>query len=459
VALFKQYEKGNPLRDEWEEAHSKGFKYWESQGISQTENGDISKVAGEAKQGYSDAIKSEHSSTALALGLGRAMTRFKLVSNFKNDVVPTVTEAAKSLATDSEPWSEARANFMTKQAFEAMDNAFASQGTGTSFQDLFRKIGVDIDGTMLKAVRSHVIEENREMASRAGYKDFAYNYPSMYGPTGAWKGHWSQKVLRYSVDLYFDYMLRPTVYFMDTPKGNLYTMAVVGVLTGWFFLMTVYGLCNLVEQPRELGTLKAMEHWPATPALLAFATHLVMALYGKRQLRDFKQDQNHGVALPYPVLFTFFVGKGFMMFRLTMSYSSGKMSNALNFFVYQEFLLTLTHVFCSAIILPRYSQHSHIVKDMSNVMKFILYMDTAKTMLTFLFWLSFTPGYFADYYDRLPSVATQVYASLLIHGVLDVMQSAATVFTVYIARHFSAYVGKPHPLGVPYGVPGQKGGP
>jgi len=58
VAIFKQYDKGNKLRDLWEEGHNDGFKYWESKGVATDEAPEakeakmkfLAKVAAEANK-------------------------------------------------------------------------------------------------------------------------------------------------------------------------------------------------------------------------------------------------------------------------------------------------------------------------------------------------------------------------------------------------------------------------
>lgn len=236
-------------------------------------------------------------------------------------------------------------------------------------------------------------------------------------------------VLRYTGSFYLDYMLKPTLYFMDK-EGNKVWVLIAG-FTSWFIYKSIEGLMNLREKASDLGTLEVLAKWPATPGLLAFATHLVLAEYAKKQLKGFKQT---GKRPAYPVLYQFFAGKLFMMVRLCMSYSSGEMGNAINFFVWQELFLIAIHIICSSCILPFYDTDPSKPESMKQVFKFVIYMDAFKTLATFFYWLSYKPGFMANVFDRMPTVESQIYASLLLHGVLDVVQASATVFTMAIGQ-------------------------
>merc|ERR1712048_1308751 len=174
--------------------------------------------------------------------------------------------------------------------------------------------------------------------------------------------------------------------------------------------------------PQDLGTLEVMEKWPVT---------LVLALYAKKQLGIFRQE---GKRPAYPILYTFLTGKFFMIFRLVMSYSSGKLGPAINYFVWQELILISTHMIFSAAILPCLDDDPDRIQDLKKTFCSITVMDILKTLFTFVYWLNFQPGLMATTCDRLPTIESQIYASLLIHGVLDVVQSATTVFTMYISR-------------------------
>jgi len=193
----------------------------------------------------------------------------------------------------------------------------------------------------------------------------------------------------------------------------------------------VKGLLNMYDEPQDdLGTLQAIAHWPFTPALLLGATHLIIALYGQKQFHNFENKERP----PLPILFPFIIGKGFMMMRLVMAYSSQRMSYTLDFFVRQEFLLVLVHVACSGLILPFVPQRSNRLRDMVMVFRFILLMDAGKTVANYLLWSHWTKGVIADTIDRLPDQPSQICASLLIHAVLDMLQSASTVFTMFLSR-------------------------
>jgi len=67
----------------------------------------------------------------------------------------------------------------------------------------------------------------------------------------------------------------------------------------------------------------------------------------------------------------------------------------------------------------------------------ILGIDTSKTIAMVIFWYTFKPGCIAYYFNRLPSIMTVLAASILIHAILDMMQTAATMFTMFIGRLFA----------------------
>merc|ERR1712232_626653 len=74
--------------------------------------------------------------------------------------------------------------------------------------------------------------------------------------------------------------------------------------------------------------------------------------------------------------------------------------------------------------------------DMIWVVRLTFFIDTVKTIGTFIFWLHYKPGWLANAFNRIPTIASQIELAFLIHLVMDVMQSSATAFTLYIVRYF-----------------------
>merc|ERR1712007_211399 len=61
-------------------------------------------------------------------------------------------------------------------------------------------------------------------------------------------------------------------------------------------------------------------------------------------------------------------------------------------------------------------------------------MDMLKTILMYVFWAVYQKGVIHDLFERLPTVWTRVAVALVIHAILDVIQTLATVFTWGVAE-------------------------
>jgi len=157
--------------------------------------------------------------------------------------------------------------------------------------------------------------------------------------------------------------------------------------------------------------------------------------------------------LPFPLTYTIFTGKLFMVLRMVMAYSSGEMGIAIDYFVWQELILTLMHSTLSLFIGdPRPRRQDDECKDESWVMDYpyklkivffkIIAIDSVKTLAMYLYWVYFRPGWISLQFDRIPSVQSQFSLCILIHAVLDMVQAAATMFTMFIARFGRRLVNK-----------------
>jgi hypothetical protein len=87
IAHFKRYESG-PMSDLWDDAHADGFSYWR---IMPCDQQDLMDVSRQAREGFESAVEGGLTPETLALGLGRALTRFKIVKDFKAFVEPMVS--------------------------------------------------------------------------------------------------------------------------------------------------------------------------------------------------------------------------------------------------------------------------------------------------------------------------------------------------------------------------------
>jgi len=116
-----------------------------------------------------------------------------------------------------------------------------------------------------------------------------------------------------------------------------------------------------------------------------------------------------------------------------MSYSSGDLGTSIDYFVYQECILIVLHIVIAAFGLSYFNDEVKDCWSMNYLILCITLMEVSKTILMFWFWTSYQPGLIRNFFDRLPSRTFRIFAALAIHGILDIMQSAATVFTMWLA--------------------------
>jgi len=248
-------------------------------------------------------------------------------------------------------------------------------------------------------------------------------------------------LIRNTFGLYLRYILAPSIKALD---GYPCMVTGCGVLIlGFLSAISIRGLMNLSAVPEDLGTFQKVEHLPIVPVVLLLCTHIIMMIFAYKQLCVLKNpDKCH---LPFPLTYTIFVGKLFMVVRMVMAYSSGEMGTAINYFFWQELILTFMHSALSLLIgdpsPPRQDAESRdlsVVRNYSNQLKTVFLMimaiDTFKTFVMYLYWVYFQPGWIATMFDRIPYMSSQVALSILIHAVLDMVQAAATMFTMFIGR-------------------------
>jgi len=248
------------------------------------------------------------------------------------------------------------------------------------------------------------------------------------------------QIIRSSFGLYLKYMLAQSVTIFDkNPRSVVGTgMAIIGILA----LCTGNGIMNMSAQPKDLGTFQKIEHLPIVPLILLLCTHIIVMMFAHKQLCVLKNPGD--VHLPFPLTYTIFVGKMFMVLRMMMAYSSGEMGIAIDYFVWQELILTATHCTLSLFIKDpapsrqsgenRESELKSYADELSLVFLKIIAIDLFKTVVMYFYWVSFQPGWIANVFDRVPFMEAQVCFSILTHAVLDMVQAAATMFTMFIGR-------------------------
>lgn len=227
------------------------------------------------------------------------------------------------------------------------------------------------------------------------------------------------------------YVRHPLKFTMNLIIKHQKTLWVfIGFLIFLIFAFAVYGGTHLAAQPSSLGTFQILEHSIWVPGLVLLATHIVLAMFAERQKALFAA----GSYPPSPILYPFFCGKFFMMVRLVMAYSSGDLGTSIDYFTYQELILTSLHIIISVFLLSSFKSDPARASDMNNIILGVTCMDIFKTISMYVFWEFYSPGAIKSVFNRLPSVWTRVAAALIIHGLLDVVQTLATVFTMWIAK-------------------------
>jgi len=165
-------------------------------------------------------------------------------------------------------------------------------------------------------------------------------------------------------------------------------------------------------------------------------THLIMMIFASAQLKELcNPNFQH---LPFPLTYTIVIGKGFMVFRMVLAYSSANLGVSIDYFFWQELVLTLLHTGLATMVGDPSPEHSLVsyATQLERTFCMILGIDTLKTIAMVIFWYTFKPGLVAYHFNRFPSIMTALAASVLIHAILDMMQTAATMFTMFIGRLF-----------------------
>jgi len=93
IAYFKRYE-NVPIGELWDDAYADGFSYWR---IMPSDEQGLDDVTKQARAGFDNATEGGLTPESLALGLGRALARFKLVPHFKPLVDPMVNAILRQL--------------------------------------------------------------------------------------------------------------------------------------------------------------------------------------------------------------------------------------------------------------------------------------------------------------------------------------------------------------------------
>lgn len=93
VAHLKCFVLEDPLRQLWEESQKEGFRYWEGRDLGN----DLETVKDEAMEAFKEAVSEIITLESIALGLGRALVRFKRVEELKPLVGPIVQSFMQGL--------------------------------------------------------------------------------------------------------------------------------------------------------------------------------------------------------------------------------------------------------------------------------------------------------------------------------------------------------------------------
>jgi len=209
-------------------------------------------------------------------------------------------------------------------------------------------------------------------------------------------------------------------------------------------LYTLWGCANLrfdisVEEATASGVkaFQEVEHAPLTPLVLILCTHMIMMIFACHQLVELHNECfDH---LPFPLTYTFIVGKGFMIFRMVLAYSSTNLGVSIDYFVWQELILMFVHGLLAAFVgnpSPGSTRGPSYDKQLAHSFQVILGIDGLKTIAMILIWYNFKETALAFYFNRLPNTSVMIAASVLIHALLDVIQTATSMFTMFIGRFF-----------------------
>jgi len=263
---------------------------------------------------------------------------------------------------------------------------------------------------------------------------------------------WEQSRVPWAVErtfgLYLRHVLSPSVYLYKRRRGLVHAalggaFSLLVLCTAWGFANLRFGDSDEQATARGVHAFRAVEHAPVTPLVLLLCAHLVMMLFAAKQLEELsKEDSKH---LPFPLTYTIIVGKAFMVLRMVMAYSSANLGVSIDYFVWQELILTSTHGVLSLFVgdpSPHAGSGHSYARQLAKSFTVILGIDGFKTLVMLVFRCNFTEGAISYYVNRLPTLPVQLCVSVLIHAMLDLIQTAVTMFTMFIGRAFAKHTAR-----------------
>jgi len=228
---------------------------------------------------------------------------------------------------------------------------------------------------------------------------------------------------------YFQYFLAPTVFLVEQYKQKVlggFLICIIGCMgyTSKCFL-------HLNPEPHELHTFERLQHSPMSGIVLLLCTHFICSTFAYFNLMKLRS----GETLLLPLGFSLFVGKVFMAGRMVLAYSSANMGIALDYFVWQEIILTGCHAFGSMVSVGYPDQNQkEFPREIRDCMFRVLRVDAGKTIVIAIFWWNFQPTGLTTLIDRMPDQDSQIVFAVVVHFVMDMMQSAVTFFTIYLGK-------------------------
>jgi len=228
---------------------------------------------------------------------------------------------------------------------------------------------------------------------------------------------------------YYEWFLAPTIFFVEqyeTEVLGAFAVAIFGAIC-----YSAQSFLHLHAHTEELGTFEVLKHSPMSALVLLFCSHFICCTFAYFNLKRLRA----GKPLLFPLLFCFFVGKWFMIGRMVLAYSSGHMGIALDYFVWQEFILTGCHAVGSYFMVGYPDEDGkNFTRQINTCMLRVVGVDLLKTLVIIGFWLKFKPGVITDLVNRMPDQKSQIVFAVVIHFVLDMVQSLVTFFTIYLGQ-------------------------
>jgi len=256
---------------------------------------------------------------------------------------------------------------------------------------------------------------------------------------------WTQSpsLIQFTFGAYLRWVLSPSIYFYKKYEKVVHGVLVISMAMLFFY--TLWGCANVkfdmsVQEANQNGVkaFKQVEHAPLTPLVLLLCTHMIFLIFACHQLVELHNECFDHLA--FPLTYTFIVGKGFMIFRMVLAYSSTNLGVSIDYFIWQELVLTFMHGLLAAFVgnpSPNSSTGPSYDKQLAHSFLVILGIDGLKTIAMVLIWYNFRETALAFYFNRLPHTSVMIAASVLVHAVLDMMQTATSMFTMFIGRFFT----------------------